>query len=863
MKKILVVFLAVAMLFAFSAAALAAPSDLGSEPTAVQDAFNKFIAYGFLNGYEDGTIRPNGEITRAEFAKIICMMTNNESLGNALMNTSSQFKDVTAGAWYTGWINGATAAGYFNGYTDGTFKPNAPITDAEVVTVLLRLAGYNDSLPGAWPFNYIVKANQLELIKEAPKFSSGSNSPRANVVLLANALLDKDIYMVNFSKDIESFVNRTGNPTVASFYNAIGNTAEYAVDEWTVNAKGELTLRAVDENSALKTLVFAADYQVADGLSAYELDGLSVKITLNKDGKIVFVAAQDQLVLTKSYSKTTTNATNPEREIVTINGVRYTNGLVDANGDPAQITLTSGKTYEFIVNKDGQVISAAVASEVGTATVYGVVKSITSAGVITSNTQLQRAGSFATATNLNNKNLVVLVDGKLASIEDIEVNSFVMQYANVHGVDYLYDVVSPVVASVSSITGSSSGDIAQLVANGTTYRKDALAVTPNEFKVAIKGIADDYVALTSTLFNDNSLKGVDAIAIANKTNIIALSYGEVKGTTSSVIGIITGATIYTESTVAGQVVENTAKGYSNITVVNAAGETKTYTVKENGTKINYFFTDNTRTTFVPVVVGTLITLTVDANDIVQNVVDVTVTSPGSITVNKARTVADFGGGDFYGINSNTVYMVVTMDGTKIKSIEIKSLADVLSGDTITANTIEARISNGVVTHMVLTGVTATTADKYAVIRDLYYNGDQVRLWNGEVYDKVAGFNNADQKAGELVEYTVSNDEITVVNVAIALGTTTGAQVAGTDLASFSEEVASITSSVIRLNNDSYMINEDTLVVIYEVVPAAGNVTVVSNRYIGGDYTYSDISKGDFVYIIDDGSGNASVIVIVR
>lgn len=106
-----------------------------------------------LNGYSDGTFRPNVPITRAEFAAI-CAKMDAQSAGNKV------FTDVSAEHWAYGFIASASAKGWVSGYPDGTFRPDAHITRAETMSLVNRMLGRAsltvDSLTAdakAWPDN--------------------------------------------------------------------------------------------------------------------------------------------------------------------------------------------------------------------------------------------------------------------------------------------------------------------------------------------------------------------------------------------------------------------------------------------------------------------------------------------------------------------------------------------------------------------------------------------------------------------------------------------------------------------------------------------------------------------------------------
>ena len=138
MKKALVILMTVAMMFCFSATAFAANfSDMDNATDVVKDSVNKAVALEIIEGYEDGTFKPDATITRAEFAKMACIAAGLKSSGEALAGTTPSFSDVKANEWYTGWINLASSKGFVRGYEDGTYKPNQTISNQEIVTVLM------------------------------------------------------------------------------------------------------------------------------------------------------------------------------------------------------------------------------------------------------------------------------------------------------------------------------------------------------------------------------------------------------------------------------------------------------------------------------------------------------------------------------------------------------------------------------------------------------------------------------------------------------------------------------------------------------------------------------------------------------
>lgn len=92
---------------------------------------------GIVNGYEDGTFRPNNYITRAEFAAIA---SRYDRLADV---TGLDFTDVTADHWAYKNIYSAVEKGWVKGYEDGTFRPDENIKRTETVTVVNRMLGRN------------------------------------------------------------------------------------------------------------------------------------------------------------------------------------------------------------------------------------------------------------------------------------------------------------------------------------------------------------------------------------------------------------------------------------------------------------------------------------------------------------------------------------------------------------------------------------------------------------------------------------------------------------------------------------------------------------------------------------------------
>lgn len=93
---------------------------------------------GILDGYSDGTFKPDATMTRAEFVKALVLMSGLSGTTNA------SFRDVASNHWALSYIQTGIITGLLNGYPDGTFKPDNPISRGEVVSLINRL--YNTDI---------------------------------------------------------------------------------------------------------------------------------------------------------------------------------------------------------------------------------------------------------------------------------------------------------------------------------------------------------------------------------------------------------------------------------------------------------------------------------------------------------------------------------------------------------------------------------------------------------------------------------------------------------------------------------------------------------------------------------------------
>lgn len=96
------------------------------------EAVRNLLVQGIIEGYPDGTFKPENKITRAEYATIVYKMLKNQG---SLGSSKKSFSDIS-GHWASAEIQTLAGNGFIQGYPDGTFKPESQITRAESATLL-------------------------------------------------------------------------------------------------------------------------------------------------------------------------------------------------------------------------------------------------------------------------------------------------------------------------------------------------------------------------------------------------------------------------------------------------------------------------------------------------------------------------------------------------------------------------------------------------------------------------------------------------------------------------------------------------------------------------------------------------------
>lgn len=150
--------------------------------------------FAYVQGYPDGTVKPAGNITRAETAAILFRLMDDASR-KTYYSTKSGFRDVASGSWYNTYVATLNNAGVITDSSNGYFRPNEAITRAELAAMLAKFSEttgaanyFNDVSASYWAANAIAICAKLGWITGYPDgtFRPDKNVTRAELMAMIN-----------------------------------------------------------------------------------------------------------------------------------------------------------------------------------------------------------------------------------------------------------------------------------------------------------------------------------------------------------------------------------------------------------------------------------------------------------------------------------------------------------------------------------------------------------------------------------------------------------------------------------------------------------------------------------------------------
>lgn len=452
-KKLLSLVLTVAMVVSFFPATVMADESGASDLKGhwASEVMTEWIGYGIIAGYEDGTVRPDKSITRAEMTAMLDRVMGYQTMA------ANHFSDLDDN-WYTEVILKGNAAGVISGYEDGTVRPNATISRQEATAMIARvLALDTENVPEAdftdsdavadWAKDAVNAMAAKGYVNGSDgQFRPTAGMTRAEVVTILNNIFDK-LYDENVTYISDSngsaVINADDvtlkNLTVSGDLIVAQGVGDGHVVLDGVTVEGRLIVRGGGENS----VIIRGDSKIGS-VSIERIDG-AVRVAVEGGASVSMISVADgsdtvtlqgnigSLNIDNNNADVVVNGTVDDLNVlgqnatVEINGsvetlaVEGTNADLTIGGELTTVDVAAGASEASItIQRDGSVGTLTTAAEKTTVTAQGDVTTVTvEETAADAEVNIQSTSSVQNLTT-SAQNTTVNVAG---TVESIAVNS--------------------------------------------------------------------------------------------------------------------------------------------------------------------------------------------------------------------------------------------------------------------------------------------------------------------------------------------------------------------------------------------------------------------------------------------------------
>lgn len=413
-KRFVSIVLAIAMILTMVPFAAFADETTASDLDGhwAENVITEWMDYGVIKGYEDGTIRPNNSITRAEMTAMLDRVMDYQTKA---ANNFSDLQDT----WYTDVILKANAAGVIGGYPDGTVKPDATITRQEAVAMFSRVLSLDtESAPEA---SFTDNADVADWAKDA-----------------VNAMAAKG-YIHGSDGQFRPNDGITRAEVITIFNNIFAELYQ-AAGEYTGDVDGSAVVSADDVT--LKDMTITGDLIIAEGVG----DGHVVLDNVTVDGQLIVRGGGENSVIIKGDSK-----------IDNISVERIDGAVRVAVEDNASVNTVLIDNGGQDVKLEGTIDTVNVAAANANVDITGAAKDINVADTAKNTTITLTSTATADKVSTSAENTTIIVAGTVSSIDiaDSASNSVVTTQSSA--------TVDKVTTAAGNTTIEGSGTVTDVV----------------------------------------------------------------------------------------------------------------------------------------------------------------------------------------------------------------------------------------------------------------------------------------------------------------------------------------------------------------------------------------------------------------
>ena len=524
LKKVLALVLAFACAFTmFAGAAFTDSADIKAT-----EAVDMLTALGVIDGYEDGSFKPEATITRAEAAKMIYTIRNGGNDNASAFEGSSVFTDVYKGHWAAGYINFCYANGIVDGKAKNAFKPDDKVTGTELAKMLLICMGYQADKSGltgaAWSQKTNGLASQNGLYDDVTASVSAAMPRQYAAQIMFNAL---EADTVQWSSDVNGYekVKTTGlewkeNPkdaTDGSWVNVEKN--ETMGKKWMkLDTIENVLLSSVKQESGKSTfnLNNGAYTKVEDDCSALLGQRVNILLKDNDKSKVYGVYANDDSKVVATGYAGQLELDGSEK--VKMDGTSY---KLDSGKNTAGSLILTANTDTYKTGFDTIVTAVGSKGNMDKNAAASSIKLIDNDGDGKVDTALHTPAKVGKVTAVSKSSVTVSNGINTVKFDDAEIydgiakDDYVMFVAEENRSSEDKDSITKLDVTSAKVTGKRSGE-AKVNDEWVKLAKDDMVESGNSYDMVIVGgvmmFADETKAASKDILYISGTKEFDGYA---------------------------------------------------------------------------------------------------------------------------------------------------------------------------------------------------------------------------------------------------------------------------------------------------------------------------------------------------------------
>ncbi len=498
--------------------------------TYYQNALQVVSALGIITGYEDGSVKPESTVTRAEMATIVLRMLAQ----NANSTYQNVFTDLEASHWAADTIQTAVEQGILDGMGDGTFVPDGNVKYEQVLKMLVCAMNYGTDAEnaGGYPQGYVAVGGTTLKLLAGVKGAVGEDMPRGEVIkTVYNALLASYREITDFKNGLPVYTAKDSlGVALFDMYEEEGlltTTENITIATGAKTKKGVVTIDGTDYRCDLNV-----DEYVGTKIKFYYIDDkaddpqIIALFSLGKSTEYTFDADDIESIDTESGAV----KVYPSKTSVSTKNYKINNAAVIYNGTMLSTAdynkYIGGNDYDGFITPDVGSVKIIDYDNDGT---YDIIFVESYETMLVTNASTEKLTG-----KINNENVTITYDlddndytitvkksGSDATVKNLKKNDVASIKRNVTGETIDIIVTGEVITGTITSVGEDDGD-ATVTVNGQVYKVDVNAA--DSIRTGISGnfyldmfdrvgyidtdgnlsSSEKYAMITNVFYNDES-----------------------------------------------------------------------------------------------------------------------------------------------------------------------------------------------------------------------------------------------------------------------------------------------------------------------------------------------------------------------